>query len=98
MERRATHKRNKYDPHAEATGSTFVPLVMDAFGSMHKDFADTLDRIAEEAGLAAFALAPGLMTPDDFLCALSTQWQMDNALIVLEWQRMCRMRMYHVRQ
>ena len=98
MERRATHKRNKYDPHAEATGSTFVPLVMDAFGSMHKDFADTLDRIAEEAGLAAFAPAPGLMTPDDFLCALSTQWQMDNALIVLEWQRMCRMRMYHVRR
>ena len=95
MERRATHKRNKYDPHAEATGSTFVPLVMDAFGSMHKDFADTLDRSAEEAGLAALAPAPGLsvMTPDD-----STQWQMDNARIVLEWQRMCRMRMYHVRQ
>ena len=98
MERRATHKRNKYDPHAEATGSTFVPLVMDAFGSMHKDFADTLDRIAEEAGLAAFAPAPGLMTPDDFLCALSTQWQMDNARIVLEWQRMCRMRTHHVRE
>ena len=38
------------------------------------------------------------MTPDDFLCALSTQWQMDNARIVLEWQRMCRMRTHHVRE
>ena len=98
MERRATHKCTHYNPHAEATGSTFAPLVMDAFGSMHKTFGEVLDRIAEEAGLAAFAPAPGLMTPDDFLCALSTQWQMDNARIVLEWQRMCRMRTHHVRE
>ena len=38
------------------------------------------------------------MIPDDFFCALFTEWQMDNARIVLEWQRMCRMRTYHVRE
>ena len=96
MQHRATDKHNKYDAHAEATGCTFSPLVMDAFGSMHKEFADVLDSIAEEAGLAAFAPAPGLLSPDDFLCALSAQWQKDNALIVLEWQRLCRKRMYHM--
>ena len=69
---------------------------MGAFGSMHKEFADVLDSIAEEAGLAAFAPAPGLLSPDDFLCALSAQWQMDNALIVLEWQRLCRKKMYYM--
>ena len=36
MQRRATEKHSKYDAHADATGPTFPPLVMDAVGSMHK--------------------------------------------------------------
>lgn len=96
LARRATEKHTKYDPHAAATGASFSPLIIDAFGSISTEFAEVLDRIAEEAGLAAFAPAPGLLSPDDFLCALSTQWQKDNALIVLEWQRLCRKRMYYM--
>ena len=65
---------------------------------MHEEFVKLLDLIDEEAELAAFAPMPGRMTRDDFLAVFASQWQRDNAYIVLQWQRMCRMHMYSSRQ
>ena len=98
MDRRATAKHSKYDPHASATDSSFYPLVVDSFGSMHEAFVKVLDLVDEEAGLAAFAPMPGRMSRDDFLAVFASQWQRDNAYIVLQWQRMCRMHLYSSRQ
>jgi hypothetical protein len=98
MERRATAKHTKYDRQAAATDSTFYPLVVDCFGTMHEEFSNLLDLIEEEAGLAAFAPTPGRMTREDFIAVFASQWQRDNAYIVLQWQRMARMRMYTLRQ
>jgi hypothetical protein len=98
MGRRATAKHSKYDAHASATDSSFYPLVVDCFGTMHEEFSQLLDLVDEEAGLAAFAPTPGRMTRDDFLAVFASQWQRDNAHIVLQWQRMCRMHLYSSRQ
>jgi len=65
---------------------------------MHEEFSKLLDLIDEEAGLAAFAPTPGRMTREDFIAVFASQWQRDNAYIVLQWQRMARMRMYTLRQ
>ena len=65
---------------------------------MHEEFSQLLDLVDEEAGLAAFAPTPGRMTRDDFLAVFASQWQRDNAHIVLQWQRMCRMHLYSSRQ
>ena len=95
MDYRATSKHTKYDGHAALTNSTFYPLVVDAFGCMHKEFTDLIDLVEAEAENSGFAPSPSRMTLDTFLAAFSTQWQADNARIVAEWQRLCRQRVFH---
>ena len=94
LDRRATSKHAKYDSHAAASDSSFFPLVVDSFGCLHKEFFKLLDLIDEEADLASFAPTPGRMSRDAFLAVFSTQWQMDNAQIVLQWLRLCRSHLY----
>ena len=71
--------------------SKFVPLVVDSWGCMHDEFRDLLKFFQEESKRSCFAPASGGLTLPDFLAAFSAQWQLDNARIVFQWQRACRM-------
>ena len=42
-------KHNKYDNHAKTIECKFLALVVDAFGSLHKEFHDLLLRIEGHA-------------------------------------------------
>ena len=95
MDYRATLKHAKYDAHASMTNSTFYPLVVDTFGCFHKEFISLIDLIESEAENAGFAPSASRMTRDFFLATFSAQWQANNARIILEWQRLCRQRVFH---
>ena len=88
---RAATKHAKYDSHADARDCKFVPLVVDSWGCMHDEFRDLLKFFHEESKRSCFAPASGGLTLPDFLAAFSAQWQLDNARIVFQWQRACRM-------
>ena len=88
---RAAAKHAKYDAHAAACDSRFVPLVVDCWGSVHDEFRDLLKTFLEESKRSCFAPASGGLSLPDFLAAFSSQWQLDNARIVFQWQRACRM-------
>jgi hypothetical protein len=88
---RAAAKHAKYDAHAAACDSRFVPLVVDCWGSIHDEFRELLKTFLEESKRSCFAPASGGLSLPDFLAAFSSQWQLDNARIVFQWQRACRM-------
>jgi hypothetical protein len=93
--RRAQAKHSKYDPQATQAGSDFIPLVVDSFGSMHHEFTTLIDSIEKEADQAGFAPSPSRMTRDAFISMFACGWQADNGRIILEWQRLCRQRLFH---
>ena len=91
MERRATMKHNKYDNHAKTIECKFLALVVDAFGSLHKEFHDLLLRIEGHAQDACWT-SPTRMTLDSFLTRFAVEWQASNAAIVSQYTSMCILR------
>ena len=92
---RARSKTAKYIAQAREAHSDFAPLVADVYGSMHEEFTSFIDSIEIEASQAGFAPSPSRMTRASFMAEFSTAWQADNGRIILEWQRLCRQRLFH---
>ena len=55
MERRACVKHMKYDADAKAVDGMFAALVVDSFGSLHKEFVSLIDEIENTATRAALS-------------------------------------------
>ena len=89
MKRRAAAKHDKYDSHASSCNSRFIPLVVDKFGTVQKDFVDLAQAIEDEAlHLGLCQASPTRISVESFWESFSSQWQIDNARVVLQWLQM----------
>ena len=91
MERRAARKHTKYDAHAATIGCRFKALVVDAFGSLQKEFCDLLAEIEAHAQDSGWT-SPTRLTLDSFLARFAVEWQASNAAIVTQYTSMCTLR------
>ena len=92
MNQRAHDKGNKYRDHAARLNSRFVPLIVDAFGCMHKDFISLIAEVENEGNQLDFYPSTTRMSAPTFTSIFSTRWQADNARIVYQWLNLCRSR------
>ncbi|MEY3082615.1 MAG: hypothetical protein RJA94_2600, partial [Pseudomonadota bacterium] len=90
MERRACVKHMKYDADAKAVDGMFAALVVDSFGSLHKEFVSLIDEIEDTATRGLGRPLPTRMTRATFLALFGSQWQADNAAIIAQWLGLCR--------
>ena len=78
---REQHKLGKYQTYARTLCSSFVPFVLDCYGSLGpKGHQLLLDIVAEHLGLG---LPPQPLS--SFLSVVSVSWQKGNARILREW-------------
>lgn len=90
MSDRATEKVDKYQDHADTLGASFAPLVLDVYGRLESQFLSFIERIEEEALAWGSASSPSRISREAFLAELSSNWQRDNACIILQYISMIR--------
>jgi hypothetical protein len=89
IERRGRAKHLKYDADAKAIDATFAALVVDAFGSLHEDFAKLVDEI-EETAMRGLGQPPLFrISRETFFPLFSSEWQASNAAIIGQWLSLC---------
>ena len=91
IRQRESSKIGKYALHAKNANSSFVPFIIDCFGSLGKRAMQLIDEIAEESlALDLGSPPPDFFSKTAFLSALSRSWQLGNANILREWSRRSR--------
>jgi hypothetical protein len=92
---RERFKEAKYRAHCLELGSYFTPFVIDSYGCLGPAALKLIKDIQDET-LTSFGVpAPFHLSRSAFLARLSSQWQHDNARIVVQWLTM--MRAAHLR-
>jgi len=87
---RERYKEGKYREHSTAAGCSFTPFVLDSYGCLGPAALHLLKDIQAETLTSLGHPAPFRLTRSDFLARLSSQWQLDNARIVVQWLTMMR--------
>ena len=90
MSERERYKESKYRAHCVDLGSSFSPFVIDSYGCLGPAALQLLKDIQEESLTSFSPPAPYHLSRSAFLARLSSQWQLDNAKIAVQWLTMMR--------
>jgi len=90
LDARASAKVSKNGPYSHEQGCTFVPFILDQFGSLGPEALQLLKDIQAEALFCSGSPNPLRLTRSSFLHQLSCLWQFENARIVVQWLTMAR--------
>jgi len=95
MSERERYKEGKYRAHCVALGCCFTPFIIDSYGCLAPAALRLLKEIQAESVTSLGPPALFHLTRSCFLARLSSQWQLDNAKIIVQWLTM--MRAAHLR-
>ena len=95
MSERECYKEGKYRAHCVTLGCSFIPFVVDSYGCLAPAALRLVKEIQAESVASLGPQAPFHLTRSSFLARLSSQWQLDNAKIMVQWLTM--MRAAHLR-
>ena len=90
LDARASAKVSKNGHYSHEQGCTFVPFILDQFGSLGPEALQLLKDIQAEALFCSGSPNPLRLTRSSFLHQLSCLWQFENARIVVQWLTMAR--------
>ena len=89
IRQRERSKTTKYFDFAKSRGCSFVPFVIDSYGSLGPQAVKLLEEI-QSAGLCnPGSPSPFRLVRSDFYSLLSSSWQTDNAKIFNQWSTKC---------